>query len=110
MSRTAIAAAIAAQIALAPLASLAADCPTTLHLHGYLTVAVAKCGFREAINVVSAASDCRAQTGHAAATQFATDGIRFAQGEMKVKGGVLPWCASVRSQYPSLISGPMRRR
>jgi hypothetical protein len=81
-----------------------------LHLHGYLTVAVAKCGFKEATNVVNAASVCRAQTGHAAATQLATDGIRFAQGEMKEKGGVLQWCASVKGQYPSLISGASRHR
>jgi hypothetical protein len=111
MSRSAIATATAAQIAFwlfSP--ASAADCPNMLHLHGYLTVAVAKCGFKEAPSVVNAASDCRAQLGHSVATQLARDGIRFAQGEMKAKGGVPSWCASVKGQYPSLISDASRHR
>jgi hypothetical protein len=81
----------------------AADCPTLLHLHGYLTVATAKCGFTEASNVIDAASACRAQIGKEAAAKVATDGIRFAQGEIVAKGGSSAWCALIRRQYPSLI-------
>jgi hypothetical protein len=86
----------------------AADCPTLLHLHGYLTVATGKCGFTEASNIVDLASTCRAQIGKASALKLASDGIRFAQGEMVVKGGTATWCAFVKGQYPSLIEGKGR--
>jgi hypothetical protein len=88
----------------------AADCPTLLHLHGYLTVAKVKCGYREAESIIDEASKCRAQVGHTAATSTATDGIRFAQGEIVAKGGVPAWCGFVKSQYPSLLSGTGRPR
>jgi hypothetical protein len=81
-----------------------------LHLHGYLTVAEVKCGYKEAAAVIDQASACRAQVGHAAATKTANDGIRFAQGEIVVKGGVPAWCGFVKSQYPSLVSGTARPR
>ncbi|MFI5014169.1 MAG: hypothetical protein ACHQAY_17670 [Hyphomicrobiales bacterium] len=87
----------------------AADCPTLLHLHGYLTVAVVKCGYKKAAAIINAASACRAQAGHAAATKTATDGIRFAIGEIVVKGGVPAWCSFVKGQYPSVIGAPRAR-
>lgn len=105
--RTLILATLVAPLALAP--AKAEDCPTMLHLHGYLTVAIAKCGFREASAVINAASACRAQVGHASATQTATEGIRFALGEMKEKGGIGAWCVFAKAQYPSLLSGSGRR-
>ncbi|SEC96145.1 hypothetical protein SAMN05519104_2459 [Rhizobiales bacterium GAS188] len=89
-------------------ATRAADCDTLLHLHGYLTVATVRCGFTEAPNIIDAASTCRSQVGKASATKTATDGIRFAQGEMVAKGGISPWCSFVRGQYPSLVSGKAR--
>ena len=91
-------------------AARAADCDTLLHLHGYLTVAHAKCGLKEAPEVVDEASACRAQLGAAAATQMATDGIRFGEGELVEKGGVAAWCAFVKGKYPSLVSGKARPR
>jgi len=102
--------AIAAMLGLASsLAAIAeaqaADCPNLLHLHGYLTVAVVKCGFREARSIVNLASSCRTMVGHASATQTAADGIRFAQGEIAAKGGVPAWCGFAKSQYPSLLNG-----
>jgi hypothetical protein len=90
------------------LSGRAADCPTLLHLHGYLTVAKVKCGFAEASNVIDAASTCRAQLGKTQALKVATDGIGFARGEMTAKGGTSPWCAFVKGQYPSLIGGKAR--
>ena len=98
-----------AGLAFVPLAPVrAADCATMLHLHGYLTVAHAKCGLKEAPEVVDEASACRTQLGAAAATQMATDGIRFGEGELVEKGGVAAWCAFVKGKYPSLISGKAR--
>ena len=86
-------------------AARAADCDTLLHLRGYLTVATVKCGFTEASNVIDQASACRSKAGKAEATRIATDGIRFAQGEMVAKGGTATWCGFVKSQYPSLVAG-----
>jgi hypothetical protein len=91
-------------------AARAADCLTLLHLHGYLTVAAVKCGYKEAASIIDAASACRAQVGHAEATKTATDGIRFARGEIVVKGGVAAWCEFVRGQYPSFVGGAPRPR
>ena len=111
MRRAMFLAATIGALALAPIgAARAADCPTLLHLHGYLTVAAVKCGYREAASIIDAASACRAQVGHAAATRTATDGIRFAQGEIVVKGGVPAWCEFVKGQYPSLVGGAPRPR
>ncbi len=89
-------------------AAEAADCPTLLHLHGYLTVAGVKCGYREAEEIINSASACRNEIGHAVATRKAADGIRFARGEIVVKGGAVAWCSFVKSKYPSLISGASR--
>jgi hypothetical protein len=86
----------------------AEDCETLLHLHGYLTVAAAKCRLVEAPNVIDAASACRAQSGSDVATRTATDGIRFAVGEMAAKGGVTAWCKFVQNEYPSLIGARSR--
>jgi hypothetical protein len=88
----------------------AADCPTLLHLHGYLTVAGAKCGYREAEEIFKSASACRTQIGHAEATRQAADGIRFARGEIVVKGGTAAWCGYVKGKYPSLVGGASRSR
>jgi hypothetical protein len=90
------------------LGARAADCPTLLHLHGYLTVATVKCGFTEASNIIDLASACRTQIGKAPAEKVATDGIRFARGEMVAKGGTAAWCAFVKGQYPSLIDAKGR--
>jgi hypothetical protein len=79
------------------------DCPTLLHLHGYLTVAVMKCRLVEDSNIIDAASACREQSGRDNATRTATDGIRFALGEIVAKGGVPAWCKFVPSEYPSLV-------
>ena len=88
----------------------AADCPTLLHLHGYLTVAGAKCGYREADEVFKSASACRAKISHAEATRKAVDGIRFARGEIIAKGGTAAWCAYVKRIYPSFIGDAQRLR
>jgi hypothetical protein len=88
----------------------AADCPTLLHLHGYLTVAGVKCGYREAEEIINSASACRSSIGHAVATRTAADGIRFAKGEIIAKGGVAAWCGYVKAKYPSLVSGAPRFR
>jgi len=97
-----------AALTLAPHAATAEDCPTLLHLHGYLTVAVSRCGLVEASGVVDAASACRAQAGPDAAAGMATDGVRFAVGEIAAKGGEPSWCKFVQGEYPSLFGS--RRR
>ena len=93
-------------LTLASVPTTAQDCPTLLHLHGYLTVAAVKCRLVEASSIIDAASDCRAQSGRDIATRTATDGIRFAMGEIAAKGGVPAWCKFVQGEYPSLIRAP----
>ena len=103
MLRSIALAAAAASLTLLPAPTSAEDCATLLHLHGYLTVAVVKCRLVEASSIIDAASACRAQSGRDNAARTATDGIRFALGEIVAKGGEPGWCKFVQSQYPSLV-------
>jgi hypothetical protein len=75
----------------------AEDCPTLLHLDGYLTVAVVKYRLVEVSNIIDAASTCRAQSSRDNATRTAIDGIRFALVEVVAKGGVSTCSKFVRS-------------
>src|SRR5262249_11054983 len=94
---------VAAAVVASAGAAHAADCETTIRLHGYLRWSHSQCGFKEHPAVLEAARTCYREVANAERDRLLADGPRFAVEEAKAQGGTEAWCAGVLRQSPSLI-------